>query len=390
MLRLNKVPILIAFTLIFVGSITKAQPDSSGLRISLLTCGVGEEIWEVFGHTAIRIVDSNKGTDQVYNYGMFNGFEEGFELQFMRGKLLYYVAAYPYANFIPEYVQRERRVTEQLLLMNASQKKAFQYFLEQNLLEENKYYKYDFFYDNCATRIRDAFPQTFGSDFKFGQTIAATNRITFRQIINQYLYAAHVERFGINIILGSPIDKVMNNTDIMFLPDFLRDGIAGATVAGKPIAEPSNVILAGNGLSKAGINWILIATWILALLTICGLFVKKLEKLGLFMSRFLLFLSGFIGCFLIIMWLGTDHQACANNSNIIWALPTNILLAFQSFKKKQKYAVIGMATIIIVLLFHLLKIQELPLIELSPVLLALLLIYGMIYRQPQLRNKYGI
>jgi hypothetical protein len=371
---------LLVLVMAFSGT-ARAQADSSHMRISLLTCGVGQEIWQVFGHTAIRVIDSNRRTDEVYNYGMFNGFEEGFALKFMRGKLLYYVASYPYDRFVPEYIEEGRRVEEQVLQMTGAQKLQFHTFLENNLLEENKYYKYDFFYDNCATRIRDAFPKTFGKDFRFGRTEASEHRITFRQIINRYLYPADFERFGINLLLGSRIDKVMNNEDIMFLPDYLRDGIAGATVGGKSIATPTVEILPQSTIPDRSINWVVVFCYAFGGATVLGLAVKKLNKLGIFMARLLLFLTGFVGCFIVVMWLGTDHQACANNTNLLWALPPNLLLAFRSLRNKGKYAIVGIAGIVIALVLHLLRVQELPLLELTPILTALALSYGMIYRQ---------
>src|SRR5262249_19855187 len=135
------------------------QTDSSHLRISLLTCGPGDgEVYEVFGHTAVRVIDSTTHTDMVYNYGIFE-YGPDFELQFMRGKLLYSVAAYPFPAFMQEYVEAKRSVEEQVLLADWKQKERFYYFLQWNAEPENKYYKYDFFFDNCATRIRDIFPR---------------------------------------------------------------------------------------------------------------------------------------------------------------------------------------------------------------------------------------
>src|ERR1700754_3646150 len=101
---------LFSFLLVFLWSFANAQTDSTHLRISLLTCGVGDEIWETFGHTAVRVTDSVNGTDVVYNYGTFNGYEKDFELKFMRGKLLYYVSCYPFIDFMSEYQMAGRKV----------------------------------------------------------------------------------------------------------------------------------------------------------------------------------------------------------------------------------------------------------------------------------------
>ena len=380
---MNRHFFLFVFIVLVITKSSFAQVDTSHLRISLITCGVGEEVWETYGHTAIRVTDSVNGSDNVYNYGTFNAFEEGFELKFMKGKLLYYVSYYPYYLFLREYTEANRSVYEQELILDGKKKENIFDFLRWNAEEEHKYYRYDFLYDNCATRVRDVFPKTFGNYFKFGQTLPLNSRMTFRQIINQYLYRKHFERFGINLLLGSRIDKVMTNEDAMFLPYFLRDGIGNATVKGQKVAAEPVMILDGSPHLPAGINWAFLLTLSIAILTISGIVVPGLKPIGKIMSNLLLLVTGLLGCLMLFMWLGTDHEACRNNFNILWALPTNLLVAFMSKRRKDKYALIGILLIMISLLLHVLKIQELPLLELSPLILSLLFVYGMIYR----RNK---
>lgn len=372
--------LILAFFAVCVSFSIKAQTDTSHLRISLITCGPGEEVWETFGHTALRVTDSIEGTDLVYNYGTFS-FGEGFELKFMRGKLLYYVSYYPYKEFLQEYVEAKRSVEEQVLQLAGDKKEDIYAFLKNNALEENKYYKYDFFFDNCATRIRDVFPRSLGSSFKFGTTAAGKERLTYRDIMNQYYYRKHWERVGCNLLLGSKIDRVMSNEDIMFLPDFLKDGVGNATVDGKKISGAPVLVLPGSEKKPAGINEPFILTVVLALLTILGLTYRPLQFLGNAMTFILLFVTGLLGCLMLFMWLGTDHQACQNNFNLLWALPPNIILAFGKKSNKSRYAIIGMALVLLALVLHVFKIQELPLLEISPVLLSLLFIYGSIYRK---------
>ncbi|MFI5196143.1 MAG: DUF4105 domain-containing protein [Chitinophagales bacterium] len=372
-----------------------AQTDSSHLRISLLTCSPGdEEIYEVFGHTAVRVIDSVAHTDMVYNYGTFEYGPE-FEMQFMRGKLLYCLAVEPYYTFLEEYVQAKRSVEEQVLLADWKQKERLYYFLEWNAEPENKYYKYDFFFDNCATRIRDIFPrpEIFGKAFHYGQTIPAGKSLSFRDIINRYFYRDHWTRFGVNILLGSRIDKAMSNSDIMFLPDYLRDGIGGATVKGQKIATSPVLILPGNAAGPAGVNLPFILTTLLAILTIAGLCVDRLRVLGKIMSALLLFATSLLGCLILVMWFYTDHQGCRDNFNLLWCLPTNLIIAFFNPKGKGRYALIAMVFIFIVVLLHITGVQGMTIVELFPLLLALLFIYGTIYRnrnrKPILKNVFS-
>jgi hypothetical protein len=363
------------------------QTDTSRLRMSLLTVGPGhEELYEPFGHTGIRVIDSISGTDLVYNYGSFNYGEPNFELKFMRGKLLYYMSVYPFADFMDEYVYAERKVEEQELLLGGEEKKEIYAFLEYNLRPENKYYKYDFLFDNCATRVRDIFPRTFGNRFRFGTTLPPERPVTFRQMINRYMYVEHFARFGINLLLGSRVDKVMTNEEVMFLPDFLRNGIGDARVSGVKVAGPPVILLDGSHPQPRGVNGPVVLTGVVLALTAAGLLIRKLRILGRIMQSAVMLVTGLLGCLMLFMWLGTDHQACQNNLNLLWALPTSLLLVFRR-KPAGKYAATAIVFLLASLVLHLLRVQELPLTELWPWLLSLLLIYGTIYRRDKQMNR---
>ena len=366
-----------------------AQGDSSHLRISLLTCSPGDnEVYEVFGHTAVRIVDSVAHTDMVYNYGTFE-YGPDFESQFMRGKLLYSLAVDPFNAFMMEYVQAKRTVEEQVIIADWKKKELIHFFLEWNAEKENRYYKYDFFFDNCATRIRDIFsrPEIFGKGFHYGTTLPAGKPLSFRDIMNRYFYRDHWTRLGVNILLGSRIDKKMTNSEIMFLPDYLRDGVGGATLKGQKIATAPAVILPGAPAGPAGVNLPFLVTLLLAILTIAGLTIQRLNILGKIMSTLLLFVTGLLGCMILVMWFYTDHQGCRDNFNLLWCPPTNLLIAFFNPKGKTRHALAAMILIFISLLLHITGVQGLTILELSPLFLALLFVYGTIFRN---RNKRSL
>ncbi len=379
--------LLVFFSILFsFQSAAIAQPDTSHLRISLLTCGTGLQAWETFGHSGIRITDSVRGTDNVYNYGTFNGYDENFVWNFTRGKLLYYLSYYSFRQFILEYQEAGRSVTEQELLLPGAAKQALYEYLVWNARDENKYYKYDFFFDNCATRIRDVFSRALGKKFVLGRAIDKQQHMSFRDIINQYFYRVHWQRLGVNILLGRKVDRVMSNEDIMFLPDYLQKGIATSTYKGKSIAGPVNLIVPQTLPAPAGTNWPFWVMVLVMLLTFTGLLFKKFEVFGKVMSFLLLLISGLLGWFVLFMWFGTDHQACQNNYSLLWAVPTNLLLAFAPKRNKNKYALVAMLLLFAALVLHLLHIQQMPLLELSPLLLSLLLVYGTIYRKSETRN----
>ncbi len=364
---------------------TTPAGGASHLRVSLLTCGPGdEEIWEVFGHTAVRVIDSTQHLDLVYNYGTFD-YGPDFELQFMRGKLLYSLSVAEFEGFMPEYVMAKRSVEEQVLLVNDDQKKALYAFLNRNAEPAHRYYKYDFFLDNCATRIRDVFPRSLGSGFVFGRALPEGARISYRDIMNSYFFRDHWTRMGVNILLGSRIDKPMSNEDIMFLPDYLRDGVRGAKLNGALIAAPPVILLPRAGMQKAGVDLPFFVTCIVALLTIAGLSMPRLRLLGRIMSTLLLAVTGLLGCIILVMWFATDHQGCANNYNLLWCIPTNIIIAFFNPRGKPKYSLIAIIMLFASLILHVTKVQGLTLFELAPLFLALIFVYGTNYRKSLLK-----
>jgi hypothetical protein len=147
--------LLILLFLLFPGAEKLQAQENTRLRISLLTCTPGEELYSIFGHSALRIIDSNSVSDIVYNYGTFNFNDEGFYLKFIRGKLKYYISIENTSDFIYSYKAEGRGITEQVLMLSNEESYHIQHALNENLKEENKYYAYDFFLDNCTTRLRD-------------------------------------------------------------------------------------------------------------------------------------------------------------------------------------------------------------------------------------------
>jgi hypothetical protein len=366
-----------------------AIPDpAAAIRFSLITCGPGEEIYSVFGHTAIRVVDSTTGTDLVYNYGTFDGYEDNFELKFMRGKLLYYLSCERFDEFMELYASDGRWVQEQELLLNDREKMNIYAALRTNYLPENRAYKYDFFFDNCATRIRDIIPKGLGDGFQYPNVLPG-NKISFRTIVNHYLYREHWTRLGINILLGTKVDAAMSNSDIMFLPDYLRDGVAGATLKGRKIATAPASLLEAKAATPAGPNGALLTLLAFGgLCIICGL-TPALRIPANFLFAAVLVITGLLGILILVMWFGTDHQACGPNLNILWALPTNLLLPFLRKKRRYVYAVIALVLMAISFLLHLLHIQCLPLPELAPILAVLVFIFGKMILEYQKASDHG-
>ena len=357
--------------------------DSSRVRISILTCGVGEELYSSFGHNGVRVIDSSKGTDEVYNYGTFSFSDPDFYIKFLRGKLLYYLDKSSYNAFIDTYIEERRNIQEQVINLSAAQKREMIKFLEHNALPENREYKYDFFMDNCATRIRDLFPKILGPEFYFGETVG-NKKISYRGIMNHYLINKHWERLGVNLLLGARIDSIMTYDGIMFLPDYVHKGLVHARYRGEHVVKEEVDILKNNPPKVSSFNgplWMMIG---ILILTVLSFLLRAFRYLKSIMRFLILFATGLLGCIILFMWVGTNHLACSDNYNILWAVPLNVVIAFVGNKKRfwlKIYSLAAISLLIVALVINAIGIQQLPLIEISPMLLCLMYIYIDMYKQ---------
>jgi hypothetical protein len=374
--------LILPFAGFAVATDTVITSPGEGLRISILTCGAGEELYASFGHTGVRVRDDRSGRDEVYNYGTFNFSDPDFYSSFVLGKLQYYLERSSFRDFMYTYQVEKRSVKEQELNLDSMQQQQLLQYLETNLLPENRYYAYDFLFDNCATRVRDIFPAVLGPEFYFG-TILGNKPLSYRAIINQYLAAKHWERLGINLLLGSKVDSVMTDDGSMFLPAFVHKGLEHAQFRKTHLVSQERVLLASERVEQSRLNgpmWLMLG---ILILTVLAYLVRSFSYLKVAVRFVLLFVTGLLGCLMLFMWLGTAHQSCSNNYNILWAIPLNLPLAFLVGKKGgwlRTYALAGISLIIVSLIIHLIGIQTMPLIELSPLLICLMYVYMDLYK----------
>lgn len=332
--------------------------DSSHLRISLLTCTPGNELYSIFGHSAFRVVDSSKAfnddsRDIVFNYGTFNFDDEGFYLKFARGKLLYYVSIENFEDFKYMYQATNRGITEQVLNLTAAEKINVSQFLITNLKEENKYYKYDFFFDNCTTRLRDIIKKNHDSSFTVKPVMPVGT--TFRQAIYQYLDKGKQpwSKLGIDILLGKPCDGVMTAEQMQFLPDNLMISLDSAS---HPLILSHQNLYAVNENTEKGSFFTPFVVFVLLLVAIAALSFVKNKYVQIFLQGFdgiLFFSTGLLGIILIFMWTSTDHSMTKDNFNLLWAWPTHFVASFFVSSKKnwvKKYFAFTAAALVIVLL----------------------------------------
>jgi hypothetical protein len=335
----SKIIVLFIALLIYFPTKTFAQSDSCHLRISILTATPGEELYSTFGHSALRVTDSTNNSDIVYNYGTFNFDEPNFYIKFVRGKLPFYLSTDYFDNFIVEYQQENRGITEQVLNLTCSEKYRINELLQENMLGPNRVYKYDFTFDNCTTRLRDLIEKTTDSTVHFGEALKMKE--TFRDLIYEYLNYGDKQwsKIGIDILLGSKTDAIMKPREVMFLPDYLMKTFDSSTIEARPLVAEKHALFKINysPIEKDNLTHpLFIFTCLFVLIALLSysknFFIQKL--LSAF-DGFLFFIIGLLGILLVFMWFGTDHIMCRNNYNLLWAWPTNIIAAFYIHSKKS-------------------------------------------------------
>jgi Domain of unknown function (DUF4105) len=356
---------LLAMVFTFACSTSNAAP----MQISLITCGTGDELYASFGHSGIRIVDSANGSDNIYNYGMFNFGDPNFYSKFVKGTLLYYSAAEPSEQFMYAYQMDKREVKEQVLNLNDSQCVALKKILDNNNLEQNKYYKYDFLFNNCSTKLRDIFDTLLGNQLVY-KKVLPDDSLTFMQMLNSYLTTKHASRIGIDIILCSRVNDMMDNRESMFLPEWLSDNFAAATINGQSMVKETKMLLPDGEQKSMPFN---VLKWLFLIISIAGIWFSVKKPSLVFWKWFdaVLFTTlGLLGCLFLFMWFVADHVETNHNACLLWALPTHLFWAYLANKKKfENYANIslflaGLAIVIVHPLLQSTALEIYPLIAL--------------------------
>ncbi|MBA2329524.1 MAG: DUF4105 domain-containing protein [Flavisolibacter sp.] len=318
--------------------ITYAQNDTCGLRITLITCAPGEELYSIFGHSALRVTDGTAGTDLIFNYGTFEFSPEFYKL-FIRGKLLYYVSIESFPDFVANYQWESRSIIEQELILSCSEKEKLYDALRTNALPENKFYRYDFLFDNCSTRLRDIVAQNTDTTVVF-ENMLPEQTPTFRHLIHTYLNRGgqYWSRLGIDMLLGIKLDRKVSTEEAMFLPDYLKLGFDNAYVSKNPLVTPAqDVLVMPSPLDEEQLFRPSLVFALLLLVTVVLKYVTtRWSAIAVsIIDFFVFFITGLSGMLMLFMWFGTDHIVCQNNYNLLWALPTHAIAAFFVHKRNN-------------------------------------------------------
>ncbi|MCH2450832.1 MAG: DUF4105 domain-containing protein [Gracilimonas sp.] len=313
---------------------------SSETKVSLITASPGNELYTIFGHTALRLVDPVSNIDHTYNYGTFDFDTNGFYRKFTLGNLQYFLSVNKFENAKKAYLNDGRIITEQRLNLTENQTKRLYDFLENNARPENRYYSYEFFYDNCTTRVYEALKAVAGDSIHF-QEPQNSAKNSFRQFINPYLESVSWVKFGINLLLGTPADRNPSESETLFLPDLLKEGFSHARIQQADTslalvseqrfyAPQKRSVISPASVSPTLTFWFLLITSLLA-----GFFYRTNQTFWFWFDRLLFGIIGLIGVLIFTLWLLSSYPSTKWNWNIVWSAPALPAFIFSFTGRKR-------------------------------------------------------
>lgn len=370
----------LGFLLILLTFISLSTAKAQFWEVSLLTADPGTELYSSFGHSAIRLREIGpNGRDVVFNFGTFDFDTPNFYGKFATGKLNYMLDTTSYYRFIIEYDYFKRGLREQVLDLNQEQKDFLLQHLDAQYAPERRFYKYDFFYNNCATKIRDAFDVSIGDQLVWNDSIS-TEEKTFRNLLDEFLIPLPWADFGIDLALGAVIDRPAKAREQQFLPTYMEQAFANATIVengvSRPLVKQSRVVLEYPKVeTQPSLLNPFVVFWLLALIfaALTGYGFKK-GKLMKVLDLALFGALGILGLVVAFLWFFTDHTATIWNWNLLWAFPGHLVLVWGLFFRPNaawlsSYLLFVIGATVMVLLFWMFGIQSF-----SPALIPILLL----------------
>ena len=329
-IHMKKTYLIITLAFLVFRQSVCAQTENDTI-VYLITCKPGTELHSIYGHSALRVVDRYSGTDMVYSWGVFDFNTPNFAWKFIGGRLNYMLDSEDMNNFLRIYFYEERGVISQRINLNPEDVRKLLELIEENLKPENINYRYDFFYDNCATRIRDILEKAADGKIHYPPEIENINPQTFRKMIGEYQKSYQWLNFGINLALGLPSDKKASFREKMFLPLELQQCLSKTVIHTNgrivPLLQnPERMLDYDMPVVKSTI--LLSPEVIIALIFILMIIFVPLIRRNVYLNSFdilIFFIFSILAGFMFYFNLLTVHQSTKMNLNIIWLNPFIIL-----------------------------------------------------------------
>lgn len=345
-MRKNIVLLFLLFTSVWLqAQHTLLGPDA---EISLLTVSPSEdEVYTVYGHSALRIKDPSQALDVVFNYGIFDFSKPNFIYRFAKGETDYRLGVQYARDFLVEYEMRESKVTEQILNIDSAGKARIWEALLLNNRPENRVYRYNFFFDNCATRPAAIIEKSVGGKIDYNPPF---KQETFRELINFCTRSKPWLTFGCDLALGSPTDRVVTFHEMMFLPLYLKEAFDTATLlhadgSRKKLVSSTQTLVSGptdEARPETDLFTPLVCSGLFLGIILVLTFIEQRRKTYFrIVDCLLFFIAGIAGCVLFFLCFVSTHPCVWPNWNIIWLQPFDlaavILFAVKKFGKAAYY-----------------------------------------------------
>ena len=315
--------------LLSLSGIARAAADSPPPRIGVITMEPGEEFWERFGHDAIVVIDASSGDSVSYNFGFFDMTEPGFVGNFIRGYMRYYLVALPTAEDLSTYRDEGRGVSVQWLGLDPAQARNLAAALALNARPENARYRYDYYADNCSTRVRDALDRALGGQLK-EQLAGRSQGNTYRSESVRLAWPAKWMAFGFHLGLAGYGDRPLSRWEEAFIPMRLRDSLREVKRGdGRPLVASEEILLPHRlSMPPAEMpRWRVPALFIgLALAVAATWLGRRRPRLLAALALPWWLLAGLTGVLMLYLWLGTAHVAGHGNENLLLFSPFCLLL----------------------------------------------------------------
>lgn len=312
-----------------------APADSQALTVWLMTMGPGDAVWERFGHNAIRIRDERTGDDRVYNWGMFSLEQTGFVFQFLRGRMRYWMASEDAALTVEAYRAHNRSVTIQELKLNGAQKLALLAFVQRTELPENRFYDYDYFLDNCSTRVRDALDAALGGVIGTFYRKQQTD-LSYRDHARRLLQGDVWSYTGIDIGLGRPTDRPITAWEEMFVPMSLQRLLRQVHMENERgehflLVESERVVVESTRPPTPERPEPRVLPYLFAGVLLAGIILTcsltRAAPIATVLATTWCIAAGFVGTVVLLLWTATAHVAAYQNANLLPFNPVWLILA---------------------------------------------------------------
>lgn len=305
---------------------TVPAEDDRNLTISLITCYPGAEIYELCGHSAIRV--RGDGIDSVWNYGLFDFDQPNFVYRFVKGETDYRGAAYPFRWFMPEYIKNGRKVVEQDLNLTPQETKKLLELLQNSVLPDNATYRYNYIKDNCSIRILNSMDSAGSVEIIYPDTVRYG---TFRDEMRAYHEGYPWYQFGIDMALGSGLDQKIGTREEMFVPIVMMKNVSSAKFAdGRPLVKATRVLNQGTDSAVLPPTPWFLAPLFWAWLVTIGIgcvvaysFVTGRLFLPVYVAWFLIL--GLAGCLIAFLVFISVHESTSPNILIFWLNPLQFI-----------------------------------------------------------------